>query len=147
MTRPGPSPKDPSQRIRRNKDSNQSYQLSSDGSLVGPELPTDKNFGAATREFYDTWRRSPQARAFEATDWADLLLCAVMYQAVYYSGGRGPSSMMLGELRQHLSKFGATIEDRQKLRMVIEHGEELCPDTPSGLTDWASRYKPKPENG
>lgn len=146
MSRPGPLPKPADQRVRRNKDSSQQFSLSSNGELIGPELPSDREWRDATRAFYDTWRRSPQARAFEATDWADLLLCAVMYEAIYYAGNRGPSSIMIGELRQHLSKLGATVEDRQRLRMHIEHGEELAPDDVSTLTDWASRYTPKEDS-
>lgn len=139
MSRPGPTPKDPAQRARRNKDAGQSFVLASDGSLVGPELPSDREWGQATRDFYNTWRRSPQARAFEDTDWLDLTLCAVMYEKIYYSSK--PSSMMIGELRQHLSKLGSTIEDRQKLRMKIEHGDKHIPDDVSSITDFRSRYK------
>lgn len=144
MARPGPAPKDPAQRVRRNKDSNQSFSLSSNGDLIGPELPSDREWCPATIEYFDTWRRSPNARAFEVTDWLVLLRCARMHHILETSSRY--SSMLASELRQCESRLGATIEDRQKLRMNIAHGEELAPDNAAQLTDWASKYVPKADN-
>lgn len=148
MARPGPAPKDPAQRVRRNKDTNQSFFLSSNGDLVGPDLPSDREWGQATRDYYDTWRRSPQSRAFESTDWPILHLYMVAYDDLMYHShpGKGISTLKLAEVRQGLSKFGATVEDRQKLRMSIIHGEELSPDNAAQLTDWASKYVPKEDS-
>ena len=93
--------------------------IQADGQLVGPELsddvlPDDRVWPEATRVWWETWRRSAQAKTFTETDWSFLLDTAV-YHAQFWSGDLsvGP------ELRLRAAKFGATPEDRMRLKLSV----------------------------
>lgn len=109
----GPAPKDPAQRRRRNK-AESVTELTPVNVMQGPELPDDFEWPAATRTWWDTWRRSAQAQTFVETDWSFLLDTAVMH-AEYWLGNRA----LAGELRLRVAKFGATPEDRARLRLSV----------------------------
>lgn len=59
------------------------------------------------------WRDSPQAEHFGSTDWSFLLDTAILHAQLW---GNGDTSA-LSELRIRVAKFGATPEDRARLRM------------------------------
>lgn len=122
----GPAPKDPSKRVRRNADESPStllrfedaeqpdlpdfdVQVEIDGELVSRQF----HWPQITRDWWATWRDSPQAEHFGSTDWAFLLDTAILHAAVW---GRGDMKA-LPELRLRVSKFGSTPEDRARLRM------------------------------
>lgn len=88
--------------------------LSSDGLLHGPELPDSFEWPDATRTWWLTWREAPQSRTFTATDWSFLLDTAVLH-AEFWLGDRSVAS----ELRLRSAKFGATPEDRARLKFEI----------------------------
>jgi len=114
----GPAPKDPSKRRRRNIDPIPTSSLVDDGQLRGPELP-DVLAGQAwhprTLAWWETWRRSPQAATFTATDWDFLIDTALMHHTMWAKG----RWEFAAELRLRAGKFGATPEDRARLRMQI----------------------------
>jgi hypothetical protein len=87
-----------------------------DGETHGPDLPDSFEWPAATREWWQTWRESAQAAKFVDTDWSFLLDTAVLH-AEFWLGDRSVAS----ELRLRAAKFGATPEDRARLK--IEVGE------------------------
>lgn len=114
----GPAPKDPSQRARRNREA-PSLVVAEDGERRGPELPEDFEWPAATVKWWETWRASAQAQTFTDTDWSFLLDTAVMH-AEFWLGNRA----LAGELRLRVAKFGATPEDRARLRLSVGEGRE-----------------------
>lgn len=118
----GPAPKDPAKRRRRNADPIPTTELSEDGQLRGPELPAGFSWPAPTRAWWQTWRESPQAQALTRTDW-DFLLDTALLHAELWSG----NGAVAAELRLRVAKFGATPEDRARLRMHID-------DTPQPAT-------------
>ncbi|HTI28265.1 MAG TPA: hypothetical protein VL652_45200, partial [Kutzneria sp.] len=65
--------------------------------------------------WWDTWRRSPQAQTFTETDWDFLLDTALMHHTMWLKGRWEFAS----ELRLRAAKFGATPEDRARLRMQV----------------------------
>lgn len=94
-----------------------------DDELRGPDLPDmqfmgpDDELGSwpdQTRDWWETWRRSAQAQTFTDTDWSFLLDTAVMH-AEFWLGDR----KLAAELRLRVAKFGATPEDRARLRMSV----------------------------
>lgn len=99
-----------------------------DGRKYGPELPDTFEWPKATLEWWDIWRSSPQASTFTDTDWSFLLDTAVLH-GEFWSGARS----LAAELRLRVAKFGATPEDRARLR--IEMGS-----TPAKPT---ARLRPK----
>lgn len=137
----GPAPKDPSKRRRTNADPIPTTVLQPEPVAVepagesadevvlrGPALPDDMIWHPRTQAWWATWRASPQAQVFTATDWDFLIDTAILHTAL--CGGNVKAA---AELRLRVAKFGATPEDRQRLRMQM--GGEDSP--PAG--------RPKPE--
>jgi hypothetical protein len=85
-----------------------------DDEVRGPELPDSFDWPAETRHWWETWRRAAQAQTFTDTDWSFLLDTAVMH-AEFWMGNRA----LAPELRLRVAKFGATPEDRARLRMSV----------------------------
>jgi hypothetical protein len=94
--------------------------VTADDELRGPDLPIDvlpnhEQWHQRTRDWWRTWRRSPQAQTFTATDWDFLLDTALMHHTMWSQGRWEFAS----ELRLRAAKFGATPEDRLRLRMQV----------------------------
>ena len=104
---------------RRNKHDNISVVRREDGSLVGPELNWTIDWHPKTRDWWDAWRRSPQAILFEETDWEELESTALIHHSIWNNPKASVAQISAGlaEMRQRVAKFGATMEDRLKLRM------------------------------
>jgi hypothetical protein len=109
----GPAPKDPSERRRRNATEPLTV-VEADDTLRGPELPDVIDWPDATREWWETWRRAPQAQTFTDTDWSFLLDTAVLHME-FWDGDRSVAA----ELRLRAAKFGATPEDRARLKIAV----------------------------
>lgn len=136
----GPAPKPADKRRRRNSSSTTS--LVADGILRGSPLPRsgysvrmdgekhDFVWPEHTKAWWLNWRRSAMARVFTPADWDFLLETAVLH-ASFWDGDRSVAS----ELRLRVAKFGATPEDRLRLKLEIEtddqdeEPEEALPDS------------------
>lgn len=112
----GPAPK-PEAR-RRNAPAVAGMTVETDGTPIGPELP-DGDWHPLAQDWYDTWRRSAQARAFLDTDWQRLRMALVLVDAYYTS----PATSILSEIRLNEAALGATLVDRQRLRMTVTQDE------------------------
>lgn len=118
----GPAPtKDRSQRVRPGKNVPSTNVITPDDELRGPDLPIDalpdhEQWHPRTRAWWNTWRRSAQAQAFAATDWDFLIDTALMHHTMWSKGRWEFAS----ELRLRAAKFGATPEDRMRLRMQVD---------------------------
>ncbi len=114
----GQAPKDPEKRVRRNADPIPTSELTTDDELRGPELPDDaldEPWHPQTLRWWHTWRTCPQAQTFLQTDWDFLLDTALMHHTMWAKG----RWEFAAELRLRAAKFGATPEDRQRLRMKV----------------------------
>ncbi|MFB7823891.1 phage terminase small subunit [Streptomyces hydrogenans] len=121
----GPAPKDPSKRRRRNA-SDPETVLHPDDELRGPELPegvlgddADGNpneWHPMTQLWWDSWRTSAQAQTFTATDWLFLIDTALMHHTMWARGRWEFAS----EVRLRAAKFGATPEDRARLKLKVD---------------------------
>lgn len=82
---------------------------------------------------------SAQAELMTATDWSFLLDTALIH-ARFWSGD--PS--VAGELRLRVAKFGATLEDRARLRIMFADADKADGGQPGGpgTCSQASRKKP-----
>lgn len=109
----GPAPKDAATRRRRNVAPPPTI-VESDNEIRGPELPIAVDWPEATEDWWQTWRTSPQAQTMTATDWSFLLDTAVLH-AKFWNGDTSVAS----ELRLRVAKFGATPEDRMRLRLQV----------------------------
>jgi hypothetical protein len=109
----GPAPKDPSERRRRNA-TPALVVVVPDDEVRGPELPDGYEWPDATRSWWQHWRESAQAQMFLATDW-DYLLDTALLHAEFWLGDRTVES----GLRLRVAKFGATPEDRLRLKLAV----------------------------
>jgi hypothetical protein len=92
-----------------------------DGELVEHSWP------ARTLDWWAMWKASPQAEHFSSTDW-DFLLDTAVVHARLWSGEMSAA----GELRLRVAKFGATPEDRARLRMQFAQADEADAKRPEG---------------
>jgi hypothetical protein len=127
----GPAPKDPSERRRLNRPDPLTV-VCADGELHGPELPETHDWPVATVVWWGVWRSCAQAATFTDTDWSFLLDTAVLH-AEFWLGNQG----VAGELRLRVAKFGATPEDRARLKFTV--GEPDKPLAPARLRASRSR--------
>jgi len=124
----GPPPAE--NKRRRNADSfaDSKATVVDDGEIVGPALE-GANWSAQARAYWDTWRRSPQAKAFLITDWMRLRMLVPLVESYLES----PTPVKLAEIRQNESLLGATHTDRMRSRIKVE---KPAPDaaTAAGVT-------------
>lgn len=130
----GPPPKDPSKRARRNADV-LPMRVVEAPPVEQPELPefdievtidgkveTQKfRWHTRTREWWRMWGESPLAKDFTDNDWNELLDTALIHSR-FWNG----EVKLAGELRLRVAKFGATPEDRARLRIQFasaDHAE------------------------
>lgn len=95
------------------------HRLVPDDQVRGPELPDSVDWPAQTVKWWTTWRHSPLSQAFTETDW-DFLTDTAMLHALYWQGETGVAA----ELRLRVAKFGATPEDRMRLKVQIDDGSQ-----------------------
>ncbi|MGP9727898.1 phage terminase small subunit [Glutamicibacter sp. AOP3-A1-12] len=74
---------------------------------------------ARTREWWQMWADSPLADEFTSTDWSELMDTALLH-AKFWSG----DTKLAGELRLRVAKFGATPEDRARLKIQFAAADE-----------------------
>lgn len=79
-----------------------------------PETGNPRGWPRMTQRWWLTWRKSPQAQTFTDTDWDFLLETALIHRA--FSLG---DTKQAAELRLRVAKFGATPEDRMRLRLQV----------------------------
>ena len=97
-------------------------EVAADGKVRGPELPASFDWPSQTCDWWANWRVSAQSVRFKPTDW-DFLLDTAMLHAELWSG----NGAVAPELRLRVAKFGATIEDRARLKMEIVEPEKKKP--------------------
>lgn len=107
----GPAPKDPSRRARRNKDPMPQRVLAA-SAAPQPELPGVFDWPEQTVAWWATWGASPLAAEFTADDWSFLLDTALLHRQMWLGDTKAAA-----ELRLRVAKFGATPEDRLRLRV------------------------------
>lgn len=135
---PGPSPKPDDERERRNAPTFSTTSIRADGRLHGPRLPKDHAWCEQTQKWWEVWRRSPQAMVMTDTDWEYMLETAILHNMLWSPpkstettprrNGAVSATQLAAEIRQRVAKFGATFEDRLKLRMSIQTPHDQVSD-------------------
>jgi hypothetical protein len=144
----GPAPKDPSKRRRRNAAEPETV-ITPDDELRGPELP-EGVLGVNTKTgeltewhpmtllWWKTWRESAQAQTFTDTDWAFLIDTALMHHSMWDKG----QWTLAAEVRLRAAKFGATPEDRARLKLKVDDpmpARQAPAQSPANVSDIRSR--------
>jgi hypothetical protein len=125
----GPAPKDPSRRAGHTRDAHGLRVIEASPSAQ-PSLPeavaiVSRNgreefpLPDATRVWWQMWADSPLATEFTANDWSELLDTAIIH-ARFWLG----EVKLAGELRLRVAKFGATPEDRARLRITFAQADQ-----------------------
>ena len=124
----GPAPKDPSRRARRNADPVPLRVIVAEP-VDQPELPTlqvekdgelvEFSWPAATEAWWRMWRESPLSAEFTASDWSFLQDTALLHARLWLG-----QTTAAAELRLRVAKFGATPEDRSRLRITFAQADE-----------------------
>lgn len=141
----GSAPKDPDKRARRNKDPVPLRVIEAQP-VEQPPLPTfyvyDEDgkrrlfrWPERTKQWWEMWRDSPLSAEFTETDWSELLDTALLH-ARFWRG----EVKLAAELRLRVAKFGATPEDRARLRIVFAQADEAEDKTPRRESASSSRY-------
>lgn len=132
----GPAPKDSNRRARRNKDPQPQTTLRFERAEP-PDLPDDVDWHPRTRAWWDMWKRAPQAEVMIESDWQFLLDTALMHHAMWSKG----QWTLAAEVRLRVAKFGATPEDRARLRMQFADADAKDAARPEDTTTPArNRY-------
>ncbi|MFE3386359.1 phage terminase small subunit [Streptomyces anulatus] len=109
---PTPSPN----RRRKNTDPVATTILPADGYTgPSPDFPGGHDYDARTLSWYETWRASPQAATFLATDWQRLHMLAELVEKYWAE----PSKELLSEIRLNEASIGGTPADRMRLRWSL----------------------------
>lgn len=154
----GPAPKPEGTRARRNKDHSNLHIIEfTNNAIQQPLLPNtelryNEEAGAyeeqlivwpqQTRDWWDMWASHPIASTFSDSDWSYLLDTAIIHRA-YWLGALS----MAAELRLRVAKFGATPEDRQRLRIQFAVAEEAENENEQSRVSRARSRKKRLANG
>lgn len=120
----GPAPKANGRRARRNKDTIETTVVRFEPAEQ-PELPGDVPWPEATVRWWKMWADSPLSENFGVTDW-DFLQDTALLHAQYWTGDTSKAA----EIRLRVAKFGATPEDRARLRIQFADADEKNGATP-----------------
>ena len=126
----GPAPK--ANKARRNADPIALRVITAEP-VTQPDLPTfdvtvevgdtvvtqEFAWPERTREWWRMWAESPLSSDFTSTDWSELLDTALLHARLW-----GGDHKVAAELRLRVAKFGATPEDRARLRIQFAAADE-----------------------
>lgn len=117
---PGPVPKDPRLRQRRNRVSTAATLPASGGCRRAPPLPAHRDWHPLTRAWWRSIWRSPMSAEWLPSDLHGLVLLADLRDRYWTK----PTVMLAGEIRQQEARFGLSPIDRRRLQWTIERVEE-----------------------
>lgn len=127
----GPPPSEHKRRANKDEFEEQAVTVADDGMLHGPDMPHGVLYAPRTLDWYETWRRAPQASAFTGTDWQRLQMLAPLVDAYWME----PSTKLLAEIRLNESLLGATHVDRMRARIKVEQPKPPSQGAPAGVAD------------
>ena len=145
----GPAPKDPDKRVRGKRSDpvplrvivaepveqpalpDFDVQVEIDGELISRKFA----WPARTRVWWKMWAESPLSADFTSTDWSELLDTAILH-ARLWSGDH----TVAAELRLRTAKYGATPEDRARLRIQFAQADEADEKRGKPAASSRSRY-------
>ena len=118
---PGPAPKNPSTRQRRNQSATRAMlPAETSPRLRAPALPAEREWKALTKRWWrDVWA-SPMATEYVRADEHGLFRLAVLIDMFWTQ----PSTKLAAEIRLQQQAFGLTPLDRSRLEWSIEHTEQ-----------------------
>lgn len=119
---PGPAPKDPSTRARRNKTSSRAT-LRADAAIVAPELPDIEWHPMVLQWWRDLWA-SPMAPEYDDSDRHGLFELALLRNDFWNADTARERKDAAAEIRLQDQRFGLSPIDRRRLQWEIERTDE-----------------------
>ncbi len=123
---PGPAPKNPKLRQRRNKDTSARALTDKKPVKIIPELPKRRRkWREETIAWWQDIWKSPMAPEFIQSDIHQLYMLADLIDQYWRESAtkKGPSSNLATEIRLQRQCFGLTPIDRRRLQWEIEKAE------------------------
>jgi hypothetical protein len=124
MAGKGPAPKPSGRRVRTNSDPIPSRVIENwqadRKELPNDLLPDGEVWHPATVRWWQRWLMSPLSEKWTEVDWSELEACAVLHQEFM----KKRTFTLASEIRLRVAKFGATPEDRARLRIVFADADE-----------------------
>jgi len=116
---PGRGPVPSEKKRRRNVDTyaENMATVADDGVARGPDA--DEDWSPGVRDWWETWRCSPQVQTFTGTDWQRLRMLVPLVES-YLAG----DLKAMTEIRLNESLLGATHADRLRNRVRVERVSE-----------------------
>lgn len=137
---PGPTPKDPSTRARRNKTATKAT-LVADAAIVAPELP-GSDWHSMTLEWWrDLWA-SPMAPEYDESDRHGLFMYAHMVNDFWTAETSKDRRETLVRIEAMWKSFGTVPLARRSLQWEIQRAEEA---QAKGKKQAAAKSPPKPK--
>jgi hypothetical protein len=109
----GPPPKENRRRVNADTFGG-TRSIVDDGERCGQ--PLGGVWSKPVLDWWETWRRSPQAKLFVDTDWQRLRMLAPLVASYWEC----PDRQVLAEIRQNETLLGATHLDRLRARMKVD---------------------------
>lgn len=145
---PGPSPKDPSTRQRRNRTST-SRMLSAVDDPNIPDLPQEaiagRSWTPGTEEWWVAIWSSPMSPEYTDSDYYGILALAQLWNEREWAFAEGRLTAVLNlstEIRLAQKDYGFTPNDRRRLQWTIEQGEAAQQRTQGRRRDQGDRPPP-----
>lgn len=90
--------------------------------VIAPPLIDREEYSPNTLAWWDMWACSKQAEVFMPSDWMRLQLMVPLIEQYWLD----PKGSTLAEIRLNEERLGATVRDRQNLRMAFkDEGKEV----------------------
>ena len=89
-----------------------------------------------TQQWWQMWADSPLSAEFTSTDWSELLDTAILHARLWLGDVR-----VAAELRLRVAKFGATPEDRARLRITFAQADQAEEKRPTPRSDEPRVFK------
>jgi len=116
---PGPIPKRPEERRRRNKDSQP--EIATVTSIVADAPSSDENWHPRARALYESLAKSGQAQFYEPSDWEMAAVACEMLSRQL--NGEKLNANAVAVIMSIMSSLLATEGDRRRARLILEHEE------------------------
>lgn len=122
---PGPTPKHPSARQRRNKTPGARVLSPVDpADVVIPDLPPIRPWHPRTLEKWNAVASSPMFPEYDQSDIEGLVALAVLWDDFWKADDPAGRVKLSAEIRQNEVRFGLSPVDRRRLAWEIDRGEQ-----------------------
>lgn len=115
----GPAPKPENRRARGKRSGN--VTIVEFTPPPAPNLPESMAWCEETKQWWQDWVDSPLSATFASSDWSFLMDTAILHHQLWSTG----DTSVLAELRLRVAKFGATPEDRARLRIQFATADDV----------------------